>query len=187
MEEPVWRASLVAKLLEPYRRRQFHTFGRRSIVHRPDWIYGAHRIAVGEGVLVMPGAWLAVERQAWDAEQPVLRIGDRVGMRTNCTISAAISIVVEDDVVFGGGVTVVDSDHTWDGGHPNVLYNPLETTPIRIGRGSWIGDRSAVLRGSNIGEFCLIGANSVVRGEIPDHSVAVGAPARVVGHTRPPW
>ena len=36
-----------------------------------------------------------------------------------------------------------------------------------------------------IGERCIIGANSVVRGRIPDNSIAVGAPARVVGTTEP--
>jgi acetyltransferase-like isoleucine patch superfamily enzyme len=183
MTEPLWRVSMRGRALEPYRRWQFESFGKRSIVHRPNWIYGPHKISVGEAVLVMPGSWLAVERQAWGIEGPVLRIGDRVAMRTNCTLSAACAIVIEDDVVLGGGVTVVDSDHTWDAGHPSVLYNPLDTAPVRIGRGSWIGDRVAVLKGSRIGEFCLIGANSVVRGEIPDHSVAVGAPARVVGST----
>jgi acetyltransferase-like isoleucine patch superfamily enzyme len=39
----------------------------------------------------------------------------------------------------------------------------------------------AVLKGSNIGRCCIVGANSVVRGEIPDFSIAVGSPARVVG------
>jgi acetyltransferase-like isoleucine patch superfamily enzyme len=180
------RVGLVGRVQEPYRRWQFQGFGRRSIIYRPDWIYGAHRIVMGEGVLVMPGAWLAVERQAWENKEPALRIGDRVAMRTNCTLSAAASVVIEDDVVFGGGVTIIDSDHTWDGGHPNVLYNPVDADPVHIGRGTWVGDRSAVLKGSRIGEFCLIGANSVVRGEIPDHSIAVGAPAKVVGKTRPP-
>ena len=48
---------------------------------------------------------------------------------------------------------------------------------------SRVGERTAVLRGSTIGRFCIIGANSVIRGEIPDFSVAVGAPAHVVGST----
>jgi acetyltransferase-like isoleucine patch superfamily enzyme len=185
MHEPLWRVSKLARLSAVRRRRQFASFGQGSIIYRPDWLYGTKSMVIGEGVLVMPGAWLAVERQA-QGGGPVLHIGDRVAMRTNCTISAAESIVLEDDVVFGGGVTVVDSDHTWDAGNPNVLYNPLETSPVRIGRGSWVGDRATVLRGSDIGEFCLIGAGSVVRGVIPDHSVAVGSPAKVVGSTRAP-
>lgn len=181
LEEPLVRASLVGRVVEPYRRLRFGEFGRRSMVLRPTWLYGTRWMALGEGVLVMPGAWLAVERVAWTGSDPVLRIGDRVGMRANCTLSAAVSIVIEDDVVLGGSVTVVDSDHTWRNGHPNVLYNPLDTDPVRIGRGTWVGDHATILRGSEIGELCVIGANSVVRGAIPDRSIAVGVPARVIG------
>jgi acetyltransferase-like isoleucine patch superfamily enzyme len=128
--------------------------------------------------------WLAVERQAWDLPVPVVRIGDRVAIRPYCTISAAQSIVIEDDVVIAAFTTLIDSDHTWRDGYPNVLHNPLETAPVRVGQGSWIGERVGVLRGSTVGRFCVIGSNSVVRGSIPDFSVAVGAPARVVGRTR---
>jgi acetyltransferase-like isoleucine patch superfamily enzyme len=113
----------------------------------------------------------------------VLSIGDRVGMRPNCSISASESIVIEDDVILAVGCSVIDSDHTHRNPHDNVLYNPVAASPVRIGRGTWLGDRVSVLRGATIGSFCTIGANSVVTGEIPDGSVAVGAPARVVGTT----
>lgn len=175
------RVSLVARTIEPYRRMRFGEFGARSIVHRPAWLYGTRLMAFGDGVLVMPGSWLAVERVAWGSPDPVLRLGHRVAIRANCTLSAATSIVIEDDVVLGGSVTVVDSDHTWRSGSPNVLHNPVDAAPVRIGRGTWVGDHTTILRGSTVGELCIIGANSVVRGEIPDRCVAVGSPARVVG------
>ena len=80
-------------------------------------------------------------------------------------------------------MTIVDSDHTWDAGAPSVLWNPRRAEPIRIGRGTWIGERVAVLRGASIGRFCFVGANSVVRGQLPDYSAAAGVPAKVVGST----
>ncbi len=61
------------------------------------------------------------------------------------------------------------------------MHNPVVTSPVQIGRGTWIAERVSVLRGATIGRCCIIGANSVVRGSIPDFSIAVGAPARVVG------
>ena len=66
----------------------------------------------------------------------------------------------------------------------NPIWYPQVTAPTRIGRGTWLGERVTVLRGSDVGHHCIVGAHSVVRGTIPDYSVAVGAPARVVGSTR---
>lgn len=167
--------------MAPWRRRQFHRFGDGAVVHKPNAILGGHHIAIGAHTLILHGAWLAVETQAQDKPAPVLSIGDRVGIRPFCTISAAESVVIEDDVVIASYTSVIDSDHTFAQGRPNVMHNGIVTAPIRIGRGTWIAERVAVLRGATIGRCCIIGANSVVRGDIPDFSIAVGAPARVVG------
>jgi acetyltransferase-like isoleucine patch superfamily enzyme len=183
--EPIRRVVLRGRLVHPYWRSRFHSFGRGSILYRPDWVYGAHQIAIGEGVLILKSIWLAVERVAWEHPAPALRIGDGVGIRPYCTISVAESVTIEDGVVLSAFSTVIDSDHIHDPASDNIVYaGKLATSPIRIGKGTWIGERVAVLRGSNIGEHCTIGANSVVRGDIPDFSVAVGAPARVVGSTK---
>ncbi|MFZ8967362.1 MAG: acyltransferase, partial [Ilumatobacteraceae bacterium] len=49
-----------------------------------------------------------------------------------------------------------------------------------IGDGSWLGTGTVVLPGASIGRHVAVGANSVVTGSLPDYSVAVGAPARVI-------
>ncbi len=176
----VWRG----RLLHPWRRRRFAAFGAGSVIHRPAWLMRTDLVAVGAGVLALHDLWLAVEPPAWAASEPVVRIGDGAAIRPHVTISAAESVLIEEDVVLSAFVTVIDSDHTYRAGRRNVLHNPLDSGPVRIGAGSWVGERSAVLRGADIGRCCIIGTNSVVRGEIPDFSVAVGAPARVVGSTR---
>jgi acetyltransferase-like isoleucine patch superfamily enzyme len=51
---------------------------------------------------------------------------------------------------------------------------------VSIGRETWLGQNVAVLPGAQIGIHCVIGANSVVNSTIPDFSVAVGTPARVI-------
>jgi lipopolysaccharide O-acetyltransferase len=158
-----------------------HHLGPRAIIHRPVWAYGCHLMSIGADSLIQHGASISVESTAWDRPAPVLVIGERVGIRPYCTISAAESLIIEDDVIIGAFTGIIDSDHTFALGRPNVMHNPLATAPVRIGRGSWLAERVAVLRGSTIGRCCIIGANSVVRGEIPDCSIAVGAPARVVG------
>lgn len=184
LDEPLKRVAARGRIVEPWRRARFARFGHRSLIDRPVWLYGTEHMSVGDGTIVLRGGWLAVERQAWSKPHATLVIGDRVWMRPYCVLSAAESIVIEDDVVISAFSTLIDSDHTYANDIDNVLWNPIETTPIRVGRGTWIGERVAVLRGSDIGMRCIIGSNSVVRGSIPDYSIAVGAPARVVGSTR---
>jgi acetyltransferase-like isoleucine patch superfamily enzyme len=175
------RVELEARLKRPWRQLRFHEFGEGAILHRPLWVFGPQQIAIGKHVLILHGLWLSVETPAWGQSPPTLRIGDRVGIRPYCSISAATGIVLEDDVVLSAYSTVIDSDHTFRAGRPNIMHNPLDTAPVRVGRGTWIGERVGVLKGAQIGECCIIGANSVVRGSIPPYSIAVGAPARVVG------
>jgi len=182
--EPMRAVAAGARLQRPQRVRQFRSFGANSIVHRPAWLYGTDHIDIGQNVLVLRGCWLAVERSAWEGDRAVMQLGDHVGVRVYCTLSAAREVVLEDHVVLGASVTVIDSDHTWESGAASVVDSPLRSAPVRIGRGTWVGDRAAVLSGSDVGEQCIIGTNSVVKGRIPDHSIAVGAPARVVGSTR---
>ena len=52
--------------------------------------------------------------------------------------------------------------------------------PVRIGAGSWLGHGTVVLPGATIGRHVVVGANSVVRGELPDFCVAAGNPAKVI-------
>jgi lipopolysaccharide O-acetyltransferase len=181
VNQPMRRVVLRSRLTAPWWRRRFHHFGEGAILHKPTWVYGPQQISLGAHSLVLQGTWLSVESQAWDKPAPALSIGKRVGIRPYCMISAAEKIVIEDDVIIAAFSSVIDSDHTYALGRPNVMHNPLATAPIRIGRGTWIAERVAVLRGADIGRCCIIGANSVVKGTIPDYSIAVGSPARVVG------
>ncbi|MFA0533134.1 hypothetical protein AB4528_10030 [Vibrio breoganii] len=55
---------------------------------------------------------------------------------------------------------------------------------VSIGAYSFIGTGSIIMPGSTIGKGCIIGAGTVVRGKIPDYSIVVGSPGKIVGDTR---
>src|SRR5690348_16835613 len=78
-EEPLAVEALKARLLLPYRRRQFASFGPQSVLVKPQWLYGTQKIAIGARVIIMPGIWLAAERTGWSNADPILQIGDGVG------------------------------------------------------------------------------------------------------------
>jgi acetyltransferase-like isoleucine patch superfamily enzyme len=159
---PYGRLLVWGTLTRPYWRRRFHHFGPKTLLYRPAWVYRPHQMSIGDEVIIMQSAWLEIGEPAWSTRDPVLRIGNRVSIRSHCTISAAEAVVIEDDVLIAGFVSIYDSDHTISG----------------------LWKRVTILRGADIGEQCIIGAGSVVKGRIPGHSIAVGAPARVVGSTR---
>ena len=52
--------------------------------------------------------------------------------------------------------------------------------PVRIGNKAWIGARTIVLKGVTIGEGAIIGAGSVVTGDVPPWMLAAGNPARII-------
>lgn len=175
------RISLWGRLRRPFWRPRFHGFGPGSIVHRPVWISGAEAIAVGRDCVLLRPHLVASRRPA-DGVQPALRIGDRVMMRPFASITAVESVTIEDDVSIASLSTVSDATH--DVAAAPGSAKDTSPAPVRIGKGTGIAQRVAVLAGSNVGRHCYIEANSVVSGEIPDCSIATGVPARVVGRTR---
>jgi serine acetyltransferase len=174
------RVKLRGRLLSPYRRSQFHAFGEGSVLHKPTWVRGAHAIAVGRDCVILRPQ-LTVWQRAWDRPEPALRIGDRVMMRPFTKITVAGSVIIEDDVAIASFSSVSDVARLEEHYDQAELDRPV---PVRIGRGTGIAERVAVLPGSTIGRHCFITSNSVVEGEIPDYSIATGVPARVVGQTR---
>jgi lipopolysaccharide O-acetyltransferase len=181
--DPYFAFRWVGTLTRPYWRLRFAQFGAGSLLYRPAWIYRPDLMAIGARVWISPRVWLEVGGPALESDAPVMRLGDGVVLRHHVTISAAESIVIEDDVLIAAWSSIYDSDHTL-GPDGNAIWYPHVTAPVRIGRGTWLGERVTVLRGADIGRHCIIGAGSVVKGAIPDFAIAVGAPARVVGSTR---
>ena len=90
-------------------------------------------------------------------------------------------MIIEDYVGMASYSQIVDWEPGLDGPHDQLELNPRVTKPVRIGRGTGIGERVSILPGSNIGKHCIIGSNSVVKGEIPDNSMVSGNPARIIG------
>jgi acetyltransferase-like isoleucine patch superfamily enzyme len=184
-EQPIYRSKVRSKFTAPYYRRQFRHFGDGTILERPMWLYGASHISLGDLTVILRGAWLAVERPAWGNPDPVLTIGARFAARPFITISAASSVVIEKNVGMASFSTIIDSDHTWTPGSTHVMDSPSKASPIHIGEGTFISERVAILGGARIGRQCFIGANTVVKTEVPDYSIVLGVPGRVVGTTKP--
>lgn len=65
-------------------------------------------------------------------------------------------------------------DHDHDFRHPDGLKaEAFKTAPIVIGKDCWIGANTVILRGTTIGDNCVVGAGSIIKGNYPAESVIV--------------
>jgi len=156
----------------------FASFGTHTVVQPPLRLRGARHIALGNGVFVGPGSWLNVLD---GADGVAIELGDRTEIVGNGVISAARSVRVGRDVLFARNVYVSDHAHAYtDVSRPIRSQGITDIAPVEICDGAWIGENVVVCPGVRIGRGAVIGANAVVKTDVPDHTVAVGAPARIV-------
>lgn len=160
----------------------------------PRTIVEPKRIHIGDDVWLGPGSLVMAvtvlpDQPLWPASMaptfqqvfnPKITIGNRVTSTGGLTLGAHVEIAVEDDVMFASNVLVSDALHGYEDPNTPYKYQPMtRIAPIVIKRGCWIGQNVVIMPGVTIGEFSIVGANSVVTENIPARSIAMGAPARV--------
>src|SRR4051812_40381936 len=165
------------------RGRRFGAFGDRSVICFPSGaVVNERYIHVGTGTVIGPDVTLSAGMVPGQkcVTDPVVRIGDRCLIGRGSGIVGHLSIEIGDDVWTGQRVYVTDQNHGYADLDRPISVQQMPERPVHIGDGSWLGHGTVVLPGATIGRHVVIGANSVVRGEIPDFSVAAGNPARVI-------
>ena len=105
--------------------------------------------------------------------EPLVRIGDRCLIGRGTAIVGHLAIDIGDDVYTGMNVYITDQNHGYEDLDLPIGVQAPSENPVTIGPGSWIGSGAVILPGARIGAHVVVGANSVVRGEIQDNSVAV--------------
>lgn len=108
-------------------------------------------------------------------------LAEHVYVGRHCSLGL---VEIERDVMIADHVSIPSGGETHavdGGGEVPPRERPNRYTTVRIGAGTWIGASAVVL--ADVGRFCIIGAGAVVTRAVPDHSIAVGVPARVVGST----
>lgn len=112
--------------------------------------------------------------------QPKLRLGERVTIQQNAHITFADSIEIGSNTAIAANVTITDIDHPYHNPDIPVERQKLIVKPVFVGKDCKIYNNAVILQGTRIGNHCVVGANSVVKGNFPDYSIIVGCPARIV-------
>jgi acetyltransferase-like isoleucine patch superfamily enzyme len=180
-----WEAAVELGAIGPDTRRgkRFGAFGRDSaICFPPNALFNEQYIHIGSGTLFGPQITLSAGMVPGQhmISDPVISIGDRCLIGKGSGIVGHLQITIGDDVWTGHHVYITDQNHGYEDLDVPVSRQVMPERPVSIGDGSWLGHGTVVLPGATIGRHVVIGANSVVTGNIPDNSVAVGVPAKVI-------
>jgi acetyltransferase-like isoleucine patch superfamily enzyme len=168
--------------------RRFAEFGEGSCLVFPQGtIMNEQAIRIGRSTIIGPytslTAGMAVGQEL--LSDRMVKIGDRCLIGRGSHIVGHWSIEIGDDIQTGPYVYITDQNHSYlDPDTPIGWQTPVEAA-VRIGSGCWLGANVVVLPGSNIGDHVAVAAGAVVRGEIPDHCVVAGVPARIIRRYQP--
>jgi len=107
-----------------------------------------------------------------------IHIGSHFLANYNFTVLDMVDVHIGDNVMIGPNVLITTVGHTLS---PKGRREKMGvTSPVNIGNDVWIGANVVILPGVTIGNNVVIGAGAVVTKDIPDNSLAVGVPARVI-------
>jgi len=180
-----WALAIELGAIGPDTRRgsRFGRLGANSVIcFPPNTLFNEQYIHIGEGTLFGPHATLSAGMVPGQemVTDPVITVGDRCLFGKGSGIVGHLEITVGNDVWTGHHVYITDQNHGYEDLDLPISMQVMPERPVSVGDGSWLGHGAVVLPGARIGKHVVVGANSVVTGDLPDNCVAAGVPARVI-------
>ncbi len=160
------------KLLKKYREYIFYKKTGQKINLVKDITLINTNLKIGKNVTLYPDVMLFGDG--------LIEIGDNVNIGNGTIIYASShgGVRIGNNSLIAAQCYIIDADHGIKSGE--LICRQLNTVvPIEIGSDVWIAANCTVLKGSKIGDGAVIGAKSLVKGEIPGNSICVGIPAKV--------
>ncbi len=149
--------------------------------HKGMWIhpnvkmktYDEGCITLSESVVIHNGVRLDA------AGKIVIDKGCNINVHTR--IESGEMVHLAKNVLLAPNVYISDRNHSYqDIAVPIMNQGYICKGGCEIGDGTWIGIHACIIGNIKIGKGCVIGANAVVTQDVPDYSVAVGNPAKIV-------
>lgn len=109
-----------------------------------------------------------------------IKIGKYSSIGERTTIGSSELIEIGKFVQIASNCSIRNTDHKFEDLTKPIAQQGIVTKKVIIEDDVWIGNGVTITKGVKIGKGSVIGANSVVTKDIPEYSVAVGVPAKVI-------
>jgi acetyltransferase-like isoleucine patch superfamily enzyme len=153
----------------------FGEFLMPSYIGKPVFLYGVKNIFIEKNVRIFPNIRMEVH-----GKNSSITIKEDVGIAQNVHITSASNLIIGKSSTILANVFITNIDHDYTTIGVNVLKQKMIIKDTQIGENCFIGIGAAIQAGTILGNHCIVGANSVVKGIFLDYSVIVGVPAKVV-------
>ena len=161
-------------------RFRFKSIGKRSFIDSPLKITPLC-ISLGENVRIFKNCRIeGVFNYNNIKFNPSIIVGNNVSVQQNLHLTCANLIVIGKNTAIASNVTITDIHHQYENIKIPIESQDILVQQVKIGENCKIYNNAVILPGCKIGNHVTIGANSVVAIEIPDYSVVVGSPAKIV-------
>ena len=131
------------------------------------------------------GRWLHLGVDtALRCHEGTLTVGDKAVLGRDVSVNCYLDVEIGDSALIADDVYISDFDHKFTDLDIPIKDQGISKARVRIGRDVWLGTKVTVAKGVVIGDCAVVGANAVVTKDLPEYSVAVGVPARVVKDRR---
>lgn len=131
----------------------------------------------GDGVIIHHNVLFSLGRN--------ISLGDGVLVNRNSMLDDRGPIEVGAYTMLAAGITIETHTHPFEVFDRPIAYAGRGFAPVTIGANSVIGYNTVVMAGSSIGYRCIVGANSVVTGDVPDYTIVGGVPAKPIKMLEP--
>lgn len=146
-------------------------------IHRKVKFVGARGLTVGDNTLIGDNSWININ----DPSKGTLKIGDNCTLGMNNFITVGGNINIGNFFLSGINCSIISSSHIIE--NPLIPYLKTGTTSenkINIGNNVFFGLGVSIIGNVNIGHGCVVGACAVVTKSMPDFTMAIGNPAKVI-------
>jgi acetyltransferase-like isoleucine patch superfamily enzyme len=156
-----------------------HAFARGPLHGNVLAMLREDRLRIGAHAYFEPGVWLT-------SESGRITVGGGSLLNLNVMVAALERVEIGEHCMLANGCVITDADHCFEDPDRPVPWQGFTSDgPTVLGDNVWLGAHAVVTSGVTIGRRSVIGAGSVVTRDVPEFSVAAGAPARVIGSVRP--
>ncbi len=172
----------MARVYTSMLKKDFGSFGQESYIWPPFECGDASDIYVGKGCNIKSGGWIMCVKSYSSVKfSPRINIGDGSSIGHRAHIIACLTMSIGKNVLIADNVYITDNLHGYEDISKSIDKQDLSTPgPVIIEDEVWLGENVCILPNVTIGRHSVVGSNSVVTKSIPEYSVAVGVPAKVI-------